>query len=52
MPIKVTHVWEENGAERRDVHVSRSAAETWTIRCDGKPLMKSLIVEPAGEARE
>jgi hypothetical protein len=30
--------------------LARKAAETWTIRCDGKPLMKSLTVEPAAEA--
>ena len=49
-PIKVTYVWEEDGAQKRDVHVARAATESWTIRCDGKPLMKSLVVEPAAEA--
>jgi hypothetical protein len=49
-PIKVTYVWEENGAEKRDVHVARSGAESWTIHCDSKPLMKSLVVEPAVES--
>jgi hypothetical protein len=46
-PIRVTYVWEEDGVEKRDVHVARQATDAWTIRCEGKPLMKSLIVEPA-----
>lgn len=52
MPIKVTYVWEEDGAEKRDVHVARKAGESWTIRCDAKPLMKSLVVEPAVDPGE
>jgi hypothetical protein len=46
-PVKVTYVWEENGAERRDVHVARGASETYAIECDAKPVLKSLIVERA-----
>lgn len=48
-PVKVTYVWEEAGAEKRHVHVARSPGETYDVHCDGKPLMKSLTVELAGE---
>jgi len=46
-PVKVTYVWEENGAEKRDVHIAKQANETYTITCATKPLLKSLIVERA-----
>jgi len=46
-PVQVTYVWEEGGAEKRDVHVARNSAETYTITCNSKPLMKSLVVELA-----
>ena len=48
-PIQVTYVWEENSAEKRDVHVARQPTDAWTIRCADQPLMKSLIVEPAAD---
>jgi hypothetical protein len=46
-PVKVIYVWDENGAERRDVHVSQAANETYAIECATKPVLKSLIVERA-----
>ncbi len=46
-PVKITYVWEEEGAEKRDVHVATKAAETYTITCAKPPLMKSLILELA-----
>jgi hypothetical protein len=46
-PVKVTYVWEENGQEKRDVHVAKSASETYAITCAGAPLMKSIILEQA-----
>jgi hypothetical protein len=46
-PVKVTYVWEENGVEKRDVHITAKPQESYQIQCDGKPLMKSLIVELA-----
>ncbi|MGA2035591.1 MAG: hypothetical protein ABSG68_25360, partial [Thermoguttaceae bacterium] len=46
-PVQVTYVWEEGGLEKKDVHVARSAAETYTIACESTPVMKSLIVELA-----
>ena len=44
-PVKITYVWDEAGAERRDVHVAVQAQETYTIQCAEKPVLKSLIVE-------
>lgn len=46
-PVRVTYVWEENGQERKDVHVARAAEESWSIRCGAKPLMKSILLERA-----
>jgi hypothetical protein len=44
-PVKVTYVWEEDGAEKHASHLTGSAEESWIIECRGKPVMKSLIVE-------
>jgi hypothetical protein len=44
-PIRVTYVWEEDGQERKDVHVARSPEEAYTIRCASKPRMKSIALE-------
>ena len=46
-PVKVTYVWNEDGVERRDVHVAKKSNEDYTITCAKKPLMKGLIVELA-----
>ena len=46
-PVKVTYIWTEDGAEKRDVHVAKTPNETYTIMCAKKPVMKSLIVELA-----
>jgi len=46
-PVKVTYVWEEGGAEKRDVHVASQPEETYKITCGQQPVMKSLIVELA-----
>jgi hypothetical protein len=44
-PIRVTYSWEENGQAKEDVHVAKSATDTWTIHCDGKPTMKAIVLE-------
>ncbi|MGB2823611.1 MAG: hypothetical protein WBF17_21705 [Phycisphaerae bacterium] len=44
-PVQVTCVWEEGGLEKRNVHIARRPRETWKIRCDSKPAMKSIILE-------
>ena len=46
-PVQVTYVWTEDGVEKRDVHVATSPEESYTIKCDAAPLMKSLILELA-----
>jgi hypothetical protein len=46
-PVKATYVWDEDGVEKRDVHVALRAEETYPITCAVRPTMKSLIVELA-----
>ena len=46
-PVKVTYVWDEDGKEKRDEHVAKTAQDSWTIKCDAKPVMKSIIMELA-----
>jgi hypothetical protein len=46
-PVRVTYRWQENGAAKDDVHVARRPAETYTIRCESKPVMKSITMELA-----
>lgn len=44
-PVKVTHIWEEGGVEKRRTFFARKAQETFVINCDSTPTMKSLILE-------
>ncbi|MCX7048262.1 MAG: hypothetical protein NTX50_22605 [Candidatus Sumerlaeota bacterium] len=44
-PVKVTYVWEEGGIEKKDAHVAAKPEETYTIKCDSKPEMKSIVLE-------
>jgi hypothetical protein len=44
-PVKVTYAWEENGQAKQHVHVAKSAEEQFTIRCEQKPVMKSIVLE-------
>lgn len=46
-PVKVTYAWEEDGRPCRHVHVARRPQETYTVRCAGRPVMRSLTVELA-----
>jgi hypothetical protein len=46
-PVKVTYAWEESGLEKTDEHVAKEASETYTIKCAGKPTMKSITLELA-----
>jgi hypothetical protein len=50
-PVQVTYVWEEGGIEKKDVHVATKPSETYKIKCDSKPVMKSIIVELAKPQR-
>jgi hypothetical protein len=44
-PVRVTYSWEENGQAKEDMHVAKSATDTWTIRCGAKPTMKAIVLE-------
>ncbi len=46
-PVKITYIWEEGGKEKQDVHIAKAASDTYSIHCDTKPLMKSMILELA-----
>jgi hypothetical protein len=46
-PVKVTYVWEEGGTEKRDIHIAKSARETYKIVCAERPRMKSIALELA-----
>jgi hypothetical protein len=46
-PVRVNYVWEENGTRKEDVHIARKPAETYTIRCAAKPVMKSITLDLA-----
>jgi len=46
-PVKITYVWEENGAKKESVKVCSKPKETFEITCGAKPLMKSIILELA-----
>jgi hypothetical protein len=44
-PVKITYLWDEDGKAKQDVRVAKSPSETWTIKCDAKPAMKSIVIE-------
>lgn len=44
-PIEVTYAWEENGQAKQHTHVARKPQETYTIPCDAKPAMKSILLQ-------
>jgi hypothetical protein len=46
-PVKITYAWEENGAQKQNIHVVRQPEESYTITCADKPLMKSVALELA-----
>ncbi|HYF51905.1 MAG TPA: hypothetical protein VEJ63_21025 [Planctomycetota bacterium] len=46
-PVKVSYEWTENGVEKRDERIVKSANATYTINCASKPLMKSIRLELA-----
>jgi hypothetical protein len=46
-PVRVTYVYDENGAEQKAVHIASKPNETWKIQCKGAPAMKSIILELA-----
>ena len=46
-PVKITYVWDEDGKEKKDEHIAKSATDSYTITCGPKTTAKSVIVELA-----
>ena len=46
-PVQITYVWDEAGQEKKDVHVAKEPTETYTIKCEAKPALKSVTLELA-----
>ncbi|MBA2479994.1 MAG: RNA polymerase sigma factor [Planctomycetes bacterium] len=46
-PVKVTYTWKEQGQPKQDVHIAKSADETYTITCAEKPEMGAIVLELA-----
>ena len=46
-PVKITYLWEEDGKQKSDEHVVKSANETYTIQCGPKTVAKSVVLELA-----
>ena len=46
-PVEVAYIWEEDGVEKRNVHVTRSPNETWAIQVGSPPVMKGLALQLA-----
>lgn len=44
-PIKITYTWEEDGVEKKDIHIAKSPNEVYKITCKTKPTMKSIALE-------
>jgi hypothetical protein len=44
-PVKITYVYDEDGKEKQDVHTAAKADESYHIKCDSKPTMKSITLE-------
>jgi hypothetical protein len=46
-PVKVTYSWEEDGQPRQHTHTARQPQESYTIACQSRPVMKSIVLELA-----
>ncbi len=46
-PVRITYTWEEGGIEKKDVHIASKPDETYKIKCEGKPQMRSILLELA-----
>lgn len=46
-PVKVTYRWDEEGKAKEQVFVAKKPAESWTVTCGAKPVMKSIAMELA-----
>jgi hypothetical protein len=46
-PVQITYLWDESGAEKKDVHVAATALDSYTINVAGEPKLKSIVLELA-----
>jgi len=46
-PVKVTCQWQEGGKDQQKEFVAAKPAETWTVNCAEKPVMKAIVLELA-----
>ncbi len=46
-PVKITYAWEEDGKPQTNEHVATRPAETYSIHCGPKAVVKSFTVELA-----
>jgi hypothetical protein len=44
-PVKVTYQWNESGKPKEDVHLCKTPEENYTINCEEKPELKSIVLE-------
>jgi hypothetical protein len=47
LPVKITYVWDEGGQEKRHIQIATKPDLVYKIKCEGKPTMKSIALEPA-----
>jgi hypothetical protein len=46
-PVQVTYRWEEDGRPKEKTFVARRPQETWSLTCLARPVMKSIVLQPA-----
>ncbi|MBI5832517.1 MAG: hypothetical protein HZB16_09455 [Armatimonadetes bacterium] len=46
-PVRITYRWTEDGQPKEDVHIAKTADETYTIACPAVPTMRSITLELA-----
>jgi hypothetical protein len=50
-PVRITYLWEENGMEKKDVHIAFEPTKTYTINLAAEPKLKSIVLELARDGR-
>jgi hypothetical protein len=46
-PVKITYIWDEDGKEKKDEHIAKTAQDTYKIKCGAKTTPKSIVLELA-----
>ncbi|MCL2640468.1 MAG: hypothetical protein FWD53_06465 [Phycisphaerales bacterium] len=44
-PVKITYNWQENGEAKQNIHLAKTAQDAYTITCETKPKMTSIVLE-------